>query len=202
MEAQAQPDQPASSYTLTTSDLNVLFIKEQEEILYFQELQADSWKMYDNQPLQALIENRLNDTLVAYPDEPESYAVFRAQTVQEKHKDKCKVKIHEYMDTSPREGLSIAITVQKDSKTYIMYCRKDTTLGFKEENAPKNIAGNKSEYIFYKRDFSEGDNEAFRFESSLLDGYFLASKEENGLRKLALKKSHDQVDESLRMKVR
>nr|XP_033775064.1 interleukin-18-like [Geotrypetes seraphini] len=202
MEGQAQPDQPASSCTLTTNNLDELFIKEENGIFYFQEWQTDSFRKYENNNLQVLFENSLNDTLVVYPDVRESYAEFRSQTMQERHKDTCKVNIHEYRDTSFREGVSIAITVQKESKTYIMYCRTDTTLGFKEGPAPLNILGVKSEYIFYKRTFSEGDVEAYSFESSLLTGYFLASKEENGLRKLSLKRSQDQVDESLRMIVR
>ncbi|XP_029428737.1 interleukin-18-like [Rhinatrema bivittatum] len=191
--------QPASSYTLTANKPDVFLVQEEDGVLYFHELQVDSWKTYNNQFLKVLIENSLNDTLLVYPESEENCAVFRS--LQARHEDDCSIKLHEYRDTSPREGISVAFTVQKGRKSYLMNCTSDRTLEFQEGNAPSYIPGDRSEYIFYQKFFSEGDS-AFSFESSLLAGYFLASKEENGLKKLALKKSQDQVDDNLRIQIK
>ncbi|XP_029428115.1 interleukin-18 isoform X1 [Rhinatrema bivittatum] len=163
--------------------------------------ETDFWKRHGKTSSEVLIKNWVHETLVVYPEAADSCIVFESRTRQQRFQDDCSIKLHEYRDTGPREGISVALTVQKGRKSYLIYCTSEKTLQLKEGNALLSIPGDRSEYIFYQKDFREGDTEAFSFESSFLAGYYLASEQENGQKKMILRKSRGEVDEELRMQV-
>ncbi|XP_030077387.1 interleukin-18 isoform X2 [Microcaecilia unicolor] len=159
--------------------------------------ETDFWKTYDVK--EFLIKNNTHETLVVYPESMDSCGVF--ESVQQQYQEMYMFKLYLYRDTSPREGIATAFTVQKGQKTYLMTCTEDGTLRLEERTAPQFISGYESKYIFYKRDFNEGDTEAYSFESSLFAGYFLASEQENGWKKLALRSRQHEVDENFRIQL-
>nr|XP_033775326.1 interleukin-18-like [Geotrypetes seraphini] len=159
--------------------------------------ETDAWKIYTAEDF--LIKNSMHETLVVYPESMDSCGLF--ESVQQQYQGTFRFKLHLYQDTNAKEGVPTVFTIQKGLKTYLMHCTEDRTLRFEEGSVPRWISGYKSKYIFYKRQFSEGDAEAFSFESSILVGYFLASEQEHGCKKLALRSHQHEVNENFRIQL-
>uniref|UniRef100_A0A8D2D8Q9 Interleukin-18 n=1 Tax=Sciurus vulgaris TaxID=55149 RepID=A0A8D2D8Q9_SCIVU len=102
-------------------------------------------------------------------------------------------KIYMYKDSYAR-GLAVTISVKCD-KIYTLSC-ENKIISFKEMNPPDDINETKSDIIFFQRSVP-GHDDKIKFESSLYEGYFLASKKEKDLYKLTLKKQDDYGDKSV-----
>ncbi|XP_047374076.1 interleukin-18 [Sciurus carolinensis] len=102
-------------------------------------------------------------------------------------------KIYMYKDSCAR-GLAVTISVKCD-KIYTLSC-ENKIISFKEMNPPDDINETKSDIIFFQRSVP-GHDDKIKFESSLYEGYFLASKKEKDLYKLTLKKQDDYGDKSV-----
>uniref|UniRef100_A0A8C8VM54 Interleukin 18 n=1 Tax=Pelusios castaneus TaxID=367368 RepID=A0A8C8VM54_9SAUR len=173
--------------------------------LYFTDdegLECDYWKKECSLGHQ-IFRNISNDVLMVRPHpENNMTPVFEKMTDQEMQPG-CGVHftLHYYKDYNiSEEGLPVAFSVLVENKTYSMYCTNDGAekiIQFREEVVPREILDNSSDIIFIQKSFSPTNTKAFKFESSLMRGYFLAFKEENNLRKLILKEcqKEDQVDE-------
>ncbi|XP_063797963.1 interleukin-18 isoform X2 [Pseudophryne corroboree] len=165
----------------------------QDEVLYFSCVyQADSWKKASSCCIKGTIENYFKECLEAHPEGPSgSKAVFANPS----DPDRRNFELQAYRTNIIYDGLSVAFTVTVNNEQYCLCCSEEMELFFKKENCPDTIIGEKSGIIFFQKQFSEG-NESFKFEASLLKNYYLAVSEDNGKRKLVLKKNYDEVDET------
>ncbi|XP_069080797.1 interleukin-18-like isoform X1 [Pleurodeles waltl] len=164
--------------------------------LLFYDLEPDHWKyLPHSKPRQVVFRNHSKLMLVAYPEKEQScQAKFEHRLIG--HGDRVKFLLHYYKDTNPKSGLSIVFQVEVNRKPYLLYAT-DRTVGFKEGEPPKNISGIKSEYVFYQQLFKDGIPNAFKFESSLHEGLFLAFNENDNL---YLKKvEQSDIDETSRI---
>uniref|UniRef100_A0ABM5EQJ1 Interleukin-18-like n=1 Tax=Pogona vitticeps TaxID=103695 RepID=A0ABM5EQJ1_9SAUR len=182
-------------------------------ILFFQEddaglLESDSWRISEKCEKTQILRNRKNHILIACPEDSNQHrAVFEPVTDQEiQNASGTKFTIHMYEDTNIPRGLPVAFTTEWKSKTYYMCVVKDGSnmrVEFKEGNVPRRIAGQSSNVIFNKIQFSEGDHQFFMFESALEKDCFLAFEwdENSKATKLIVKKMEttDEVDESLQI---
>ncbi|XP_029428117.1 interleukin-18 isoform X2 [Rhinatrema bivittatum] len=94
--------------------------------------ETDFWKRHGKTSSEVLIKNWVHETLVVYPEAADSCIVFESRTRQQRFQDDCSIKLHEYRDTGPREGISVALTVQKGRKSYLIYCTSEKTLQLKK----------------------------------------------------------------------
>ncbi|CAJ0954453.1 unnamed protein product [Ranitomeya imitator] len=85
-------------------------------------------------------------------------------------------------------GLSVAFGVKHKDKKYYMCCTEDMQLYFKKGDLPNDIGGNRSDVIFFQKEFCEDDG-GFKFQSALKSGYYLAVSNEGGTQKLVLQES-------------
>ncbi|XP_069470375.1 interleukin-18-like [Ambystoma mexicanum] len=133
--------------------------------------------------------------LVAYPEkEHGSTAVFETSMVNPGERV-CFI-LHIYKDTDPQDGIPVVFTVQVNNKMYLMFA-VDGTVIFREGDLPINIGGTKSGHIFYQTIFSHGFSPAFKFESSLQEGLYLAFKDDGSL--CLTKMEKDTVHEKCKM---
>ncbi|XP_074792932.1 interleukin-18 [Natator depressus] len=170
-------------------------------------LECDNWKKEHSLQHQ-IFRNTSNQVLVVQPG-PENTVtnVFESMADQEMIPG-CGVHftIHYYKDYTLEEGLPVAFSVLVENKTYCMYCTHESgekTIRFREEEVPREIHEQSSDIIFIQKSVSPIHTKAFKFESSLMRGYFLAFQKEEDLSKLILKQceNEDQVDESIYMTV-
>ncbi|XP_067421527.1 interleukin-18 [Emydura macquarii macquarii] len=178
--------------------------------LYFSDdegLECDYWKKERSLGHQ-VFRNISNDVLMVHPEPKNDVTPVFEHMADQEMKPGCGVHftLHYYKDYTFEEGLPVAFSVLVENKTYSMYCTNDggeKIIRFREEEVPTEILDNSSDIIFIQKSFSPTNTKAFKFESSLMKGYFLAFKEENNLRKLILKqcKNEDQVDEFTKITV-
>uniref|UniRef100_A0A8D0GZI1 Interleukin 18 n=1 Tax=Sphenodon punctatus TaxID=8508 RepID=A0A8D0GZI1_SPHPU len=170
---------------------------------YYKGYECDAWRKYTTEP-QKIFRNQHNQTLVVREDLQESYAAaaFETLTTKEaKYGNRVHFTLHRFRDTVPKEGLPVAFSIQVNRKTYTMYCEKDQQeVRFREGEVPDDIPGDTSDIIFNQRNFESSNQQAFRFESALMRGFFLAFKvAENTPSELILKKPKDEPDESTKI---
>ncbi|XP_034610463.1 interleukin-18 [Trachemys scripta elegans] len=177
----------------------------QDSDLYFADdegLECDYWKKANYALQHQIFRNISNQVLMVRPG-PENavMSVFEPMTDQEMTPG-CGVHftIHYYEDNRFEEGMSVAFSILVENKTYCMYCTHEggeKTVRFREEEVPREILENSSDIIFIQKSVSPTDTQAFKFESSLMRGYFLAFQKVENLSKLILKRcDEDYVDES------
>ncbi|XP_075047184.1 interleukin-18 isoform X2 [Mixophyes fleayi] len=164
----------------------------QDDILYFRyDLQTDAWKK-GNSCIKGTIENYFKECLEAHPEDPSGCVAMFANPSDPERRT---FEVQTYRTNILTDGLSVTFTVTVDNEKYCMCCSETMELTFKRGKCPNTIEGDRSEIIFFQKQFSAG-YESFKFESSLHKDYFLAFREENGKRKLILKKPNDVVDET------
>ncbi|NXX73698.1 IL18 protein, partial [Urocolius indicus] len=170
--------------------------------LYFAGLECDAFSK--EKILHHVLRNVNSQLLVVRPDL--NVAAFEDVTDQEMRSGNgMHFSIHYYKTTTPSAGMPVAFSVKVEDKNYYMYCDKEcgkTIVRFREGEVPKDIPG-ESNIIFFKKTFTSCSSKAFKFESSLEQGMFLAFEEAGSLRKLILKKlpREDEVDETMKMSV-
>ncbi|XP_009995723.1 PREDICTED: interleukin-18 [Chaetura pelagica] len=167
--------------------------------LYFEELECDAFRR--EKILQRVLRNVNSQLLVVRPDL--NVAAFEDVTDQEmKSGNGMHFSIHCYKTTTPSAGLPVAFSVLVEDKSYYMCCEEERgriTVRFKEGKVPAEFPG-ESNIIFFKTTFTPESSRAFKFEYSLKQGMFLAFQQEDGLRKLILKKvSRGEVDETVKI---
>ncbi|OCT70516.1 interleukin-18 [Xenopus laevis] len=155
-------------------------------LFFVNDLQEDSWR--ESHTLKAVIVNTFREFLAAFPEND------LAEFIEEYHTERISFCMKIYRSTSYYDGISVAFTVTINGGTYSMFCTDQMQICFKKGDCPAKIDGNTSNMIFYQKIFSESDPDVFSFESSLQKGHYLAFIEENGRRKLGLKKCQDDVD--------
>ncbi|XP_077696052.1 interleukin-18 [Eretmochelys imbricata] len=196
---------------MSCEEIRVFAVKFGQDFdLYFADdegLECDNWKKEHSLQHQ-IFRNTSNQVLVVQPG-PENTVtnVFESMADQEMIPG-CGVHftIHYYKDYTLEEGLPVAFSVLVENKTYCMYCTHESgkkTIRFREEEVPREIHEQSSDIIFIQKSVSPIHTKAFKFESSLMRGYFLAFQKEEDLSKLILKQceNEDQVDESIYMTV-
>ncbi|XP_075765556.1 interleukin-18 [Pelodiscus sinensis] len=177
---------------------------------YFEDeegLECDYWKQAHSLKYQ-VFRNISNQVLIVRPGLGNDITpAFEPMADQEMKADSgVHFTIHYYKDYSFEEGLPVVFSVLVDNKTYCMYCTQEggeKIIRFREEVVPKEILENSSDIIFIQKSISSIDTRAFKFESSLMRGHFLAFQHVQNLNKLILKqcKNEDQVDESIHILV-
>ncbi|XP_040282561.1 interleukin-18-like [Bufo bufo] len=169
---------------MTAAEIDFDIFNVLDRVLHFEDtcsLQADAWKK-SKKSITGVIENFFKQCLEAHPDDPDG-AVFGNPGSD------CQIfQLQIYKTTSITDGLSVAFTIKCEDEKYYMCCTEDMKLYFKKGDCPDVIAGNRSEIIFFQKEFSEG-NSYFKFQSSLQADYYLAVSDEGGKQKLILQKS-------------
>ncbi|KAM9113990.1 interleukin-18 [Pangshura tecta] len=190
---------------MSCEEIRVFAVKFGQDFdLYFagnSRLECDYWKAAIS--LQDQIFRNISNQILMVRPGPENavMSVFEPMTDEEMTPG-CGVHftIHYYKDNRLEDGMSVAFSIQVENKTYCMYCTHEggeKTVRFREEVVPKEILANSSDIIFIQKSISPTDTKAFKFESSLMRGYFLAFQKGENLSKLILKQcDEDQVDES------
>ncbi|XP_078538425.1 interleukin-18-like [Lissotriton helveticus] len=160
------------------------------------DLESDHWKnLPHSNPRQVVFRNYSKLMLVAYPENEQCcQAKFEHHLIGQG--ERVKFFLHYYRDTNPKSGLPVVFRVEVNRKHYLL-CAADRTVVLKEGEPPKNIMGRKSEYIFYQKLFSAGIPNAFKFESSLQEGLYLAFDENNSL--YLKKEGQSEIDETMRV---
>lgn len=169
----------------------------EDELICFRNGEADNWKIAKD-PIKCMIKNYFNECLTAEYEGPNDVnAVFiKTENSLEESIDQQIFALVKYKELPPLQGLSVVFTVSFQEKKFHLYSTLEKEINFKPGQSPPLIEGNKSDVIFYAKQFSEG-HDAYKFESSLHKNHFLAIKEENGKRVLYLKLCPaDVVDES------
>ncbi|XP_044852895.1 interleukin-18 [Mauremys mutica] len=190
---------------MSCEEIRVVAVKFGQDFdLYFADeegLECDHWMAVF--PIQHQIFRNLSNQVLMVRPGPENavMSVFESMTDQEMTSG-CGVHftIHYYKDNRLENGMSVAFSVLVENKTYCMYCTHEggeKTVRFREEVVPKEILENSSDIIFIQKSISPTDTKTFKFESSLMRGYFLGFQKRENLSKLILKRcDEDQVDES------
>ncbi|XP_040181996.1 interleukin-18-like [Rana temporaria] len=175
----------------------------EDGLICFRYGEVDAWKKAKD-PIVCIITDYFNEYLTAEYRGPNDVNVEFLET-KNSLKENTEQKIfmlEKYKTTVSLPGLSVVFTVSFQEKKFHLYCTLEKEITFKPGQGPIRIEGNKSDVIFVARMFSEGHNDAYKFESSLHKDHFLAAKEENGKRVLYLKLCPtDVVDESVRLHV-
>nr|QHW05983.1 interleukin 18-A1 [Andrias davidianus] len=174
-----------------------------EDNLWFEEdteLDTDNWSRSSySEPQMKILQNYLNLVLVAYPEQKHGCIARYESTLISPERGT--FSLHYYRDNHPKHGMPVLFTVKVDNKKYLMYCATNGTVQFREEDAPKYIQGTTCEFIFYKKQFQPGVSNAFKFESSLEEGLYLAFEKYGNFSKLILKKVvMDEIDETIKIK--
>ncbi|XP_077162203.1 interleukin-18-like isoform X2 [Paroedura picta] len=178
---------------------------EDDGMISFQGLESDSWKRSKKCSELQIFRNIENYILIVKLESPEKQkAAFEYMTIQDRNDESgIRFTIQSYKDTVPRCE-SVALIVSKDNKTYCLRTVKQANgemqVMFQERNIPERISGERSEFIFFKIPFSEGDDKYFKFETTLEQGCFLAFErsENSHTRRLIMKRvqNKDEVDET------
>ncbi|XP_075694896.1 interleukin-18 isoform X2 [Rhinoderma darwinii] len=105
-----------------------------------------------------------------------------------------------YNSSEQSEGPPVAFSLKYKNEKYYMSCKKDLNFYFTKGDCPKAIKGNRSEIIFFQKEFSQGDH-SVKFQSSLQTDYYLSVSGECDSQKLILKKPCEEVDETLKFYV-
>ncbi|XP_075047193.1 interleukin-18-like [Mixophyes fleayi] len=152
----------------------------------YDETDAFKWsknKLFDEIPLK--FRNYHNELLIAHPGK--SIATFESVDKVEDAVEKAKFFLHQYREhASHQSGMPVAISCKIANKKYLMSATSDCSINFKESELPNEIPSKTSEFIFYQKVFSTGQ-ESFRFESSLKQDFYLAYSMEKGEKELVLK---------------
>ncbi|XP_050777798.1 interleukin-18 isoform X1 [Gopherus flavomarginatus] len=204
--AHCAPDSAAGGRVkMSCEEIRVFAVKFGQDFdLYFagnSRLECDYWK--EVFPLQHQIFRNVSNQVLVVRLGPENnvMSVFESMTDQEMIAG-CGVhfNIHYYRDNRLEDGMSVAFSILVENKTYCMYCTHEggeKIVRFREEVVPKEILENSSDIIFIQKSISPTDTQAFKFESSLMRGYFLAFQKGEDFSKLILKRcDEDQVDET------
>lgn len=173
-----------------------LLFYEEEDDDFLKDLELDHWRnLPHSNPRQVVFRNYSKLMLVAYPENKQCCQVkFEHHIIGQG--DRVTFSLHYYRDTNPKSGMSVVFRVEVNRKNYLL-CASDRTVVLKEGEPPKDITGTKSEYIFYQRLFSAGIPNAFKFESSLQEGLYLAFDENNSL--YLKKEGQSEIDETTRV---
>ncbi|OCT70517.1 hypothetical protein XELAEV_18037438mg, partial [Xenopus laevis] len=146
----------------------------------------ESWNEFGF--FKAVIVNTFREFLAVFPENDQ------AEFIEEHQIERISFLMKIYRSTSSDDGISVAFTIIINGEIYSMFCTDQMQIAFKKGDCPARIDGNTSNMIFFKKIFNKSDPDVFSFESSLQKGYYLAFIEENGRRKLGLKKGQDDVD--------
>ncbi|XP_069804492.1 interleukin-18-like [Dendropsophus ebraccatus] len=160
------------------------------------DIQADAWKKSLSQ-ITCIIENCFKNCLKVRPDDPDGCRPVFANPGT----DQQTFELQLYKTNGTYDGLSVAFSVQYKNEKYHLYCTEDLKLYFTKGDCPSSIAGNRSDIIFFQKEFSDGDN-CFKFRSSLHADYYLAVSDEGGKEILILKKSCDKLDETKKFNIK
>ncbi|XP_053546901.1 interleukin-18 [Bombina bombina] len=173
------------------ANVNYILHRSSNDILVFEvsDLQTDTWRLASQPSINVLIKNQLNEFL-----RPSSKEISGGGADFSDVLGGVQFNLHKYKNTKFSPGLSVAFIIKANQKTYCMCCTEDMKISFKQQDCPQIIRGDTSDIIFYQKTFSRGTTNSFYFESALRPGYALACHEEDGKKKLVLKKSSDEPD--------
>ncbi|XP_007934798.1 interleukin-18 [Orycteropus afer afer] len=158
-------------------DNTLYFIPENDENLesdHFSKLEPTKFAIMRNLNNQVLFIDQKNRPV--FEDMPDSDCIDNApQTI---------FIIKMYKDSQPR-ALAVTISVKCMKRIFTLSCN-NKTINFKEISPPEVINDTKSDIIFFMKSV-QGQDEKKMFESSLYQGYFLASEKDADFYKLILK---------------
>ncbi|XP_069598805.1 interleukin-18 [Ranitomeya imitator] len=169
---------------MTAAEIDFEIFSILDGILHFRDnLQTDAWRK-SKRCITATIENIFKQCLEAHPDDPDGGTAVFANPGS----DWQRFELQIYNSTCRSDGLSVAFGVKHKDKKYYMCCTEDMQLYFKKGDLPNDIGGNRSDVIFFQKEFCEDDG-GFKFQSALKSGYYLAVSNEGGTQKLVLQES-------------
>ncbi|XP_077313828.1 interleukin-18 [Lithobates pipiens] len=175
----------------------------EDGVISFSDGEVDSWKI-GTDPIVCIIKNYFNECLTAEYKDPNNVNVEFKKTgnsLEDESIDQQIFALVKYKELAPPQGLSVVFTVSFKERKFHLHCTLEKEINFKAGQSPTFIEGNKSDIIFFAKQFSVG-HDAYKFESSLHKNHYLAIKEENGKRILYLKLCPtDVVDESTRLDI-
>ncbi|KAM5141601.1 interleukin-18 [Mantella aurantiaca] len=161
--------------------------------------EVDAFKRASSEIIPCSFKNIFNQILIPYPEE--SFAAFQSCESEEETdgtQPTFFLKIYRELAWHAK-GLAVAISVKKNNENYIVSVNSDSSISFKQCELPQDIPGKGSEIIFYQKVFCTGHPNAFRFESSLKQNFYLGFSADDSNKKLVLKHCpRDQLDETIK----